>query len=223
MSIHSQSPTRQRALSATNTTQLCSGSYDSTRFEQNQLGHHDSDEISRPGVIEEISEPASPDNMLPVQKSNPTSALTKLIRNSSSVKEDQDDALTEEEDALDTCGIQPVIVGNGIISQPSEQTLLLPKKIARDYDRSDNLNSMHDLESQKSQAISAIFKVPIKIAHLKDRGNFLIQRMLNLSSWNRQSIWKYGFRQPISYIPPVMLGLLLNILDALSYGKNKGS
>lgn len=37
-------------------------------------------------------------------------------------------------------------------------------------------------------------------------------------SWNRREIWHNGVVHPISLIPSVFLGLLLNILDALSYG-----
>lgn len=37
-------------------------------------------------------------------------------------------------------------------------------------------------------------------------------------SWDKQAIWHNGVVHPISLIPSVFLGLLLNILDALSYG-----
>jgi SulP family sulfate permease len=40
----------------------------------------------------------------------------------------------------------------------------------------------------------------------------------NPKTWNRQSIWKQCVVHPASFLPAVLLGLLLNILDALSYG-----
>ena len=40
----------------------------------------------------------------------------------------------------------------------------------------------------------------------------------NPKSWNRRAIWREGVVYPVSLIPAVLLGLLLNILDALSYG-----
>ncbi|KAL1954356.1 hypothetical protein VTO42DRAFT_1383 [Malbranchea cinnamomea] len=43
-------------------------------------------------------------------------------------------------------------------------------------------------------------------------------RNLNPKSWDRRTIWQKGIVHPISYLPAVLLGLLLNILDALSYG-----
>jgi len=46
----------------------------------------------------------------------------------------------------------------------------------------------------------------------------VVRVVTNPKSWNTHDVWNYGIRQPGSYIPPVLLGLLLNILDALSYG-----
>ncbi|RHZ68522.1 sulfate transporter family protein [Aspergillus thermomutatus] len=37
-------------------------------------------------------------------------------------------------------------------------------------------------------------------------------------SWDRRAVWQQGVVYPISLLPSVFLGLLLNILDALSYG-----
>lgn len=37
-------------------------------------------------------------------------------------------------------------------------------------------------------------------------------------SWDRRAVWRNGVVYPLSLLPSVFLGLLLNILDALSYG-----
>ncbi|KAL4936261.1 hypothetical protein BDV06DRAFT_96015 [Aspergillus oleicola] len=37
-------------------------------------------------------------------------------------------------------------------------------------------------------------------------------------SWDRRTVWRQGVVRPLSLLPSVFLGLLLNILDALSYG-----
>lgn len=37
-------------------------------------------------------------------------------------------------------------------------------------------------------------------------------------SWDRRAVWRNGVVYPVSLLPSVFLGLLLNILDALSYG-----
>ena len=42
---------------------------------------------------------------------------------------------------------------------------------------------------------------------------------VNPKRWNGKAIWKSAFITPVSCLPAVCVGLLLNILDALSYGK----
>jgi SulP family sulfate permease len=45
------------------------------------------------------------------------------------------------------------------------------------------------------------------------------QTVTNPKRWDRKAIWRNAILAPISCLPAVILGLLLNILDALSYGK----
>jgi sulfate permease, SulP family len=42
--------------------------------------------------------------------------------------------------------------------------------------------------------------------------------LCNPKSWDRHTIWRQGVVYPIGLLPAVLVGLLLNILDALSYG-----
>ena len=42
----------------------------------------------------------------------------------------------------------------------------------------------------------------------------------NPKRWNRKAIWQSVVVTPVSCLPAVCVGLLLNILDALSYGKS---
>jgi SulP family sulfate permease len=42
--------------------------------------------------------------------------------------------------------------------------------------------------------------------------------LLNPKCWNRRAVWHEGVVYPVSLLPSVFLGLLLNVLDALSYG-----
>jgi SulP family sulfate permease len=42
--------------------------------------------------------------------------------------------------------------------------------------------------------------------------------VFNPKRWNRKAIWQNAVVEPVGYLPAVILGLLLNILDALSYG-----
>lgn len=42
----------------------------------------------------------------------------------------------------------------------------------------------------------------------------------NLRHWNRHALWKSVVVAPVACLPAVVVGLLLNILDALSYGEH---
>ncbi len=124
---------------------------------------------------------------------------------------------TDEEQLSDE-GIQVVTVRKGIISQPDEQTGLLLRKAISGHGKSPVYDTISDLESQEFSSKKVRSHIRAAAAHARQRGNLLIRRLSNPKSWDWESIWINGFRQPIGYIPAVILGLLLNLLDALSYG-----
>jgi SulP family sulfate permease len=131
-----------------------------------------------------------------------------MIKNSPPTEDDSED--NEEDDLFATHGVHPVTVGEGIISQPSERTSLLRKRTA--------YGSVKDLESLKASAVVPSSRLSIALRQCRDNTAGVVRMVTNPKSWNTQDIWNYGLRQPASFIPPVILGLLLNILDALSYG-----
>ena len=153
------------------------------------------------------------------------SALSELIRNSppseeegveESVKRSVD---TDEEDEINSDGVLAVVVDKGIISQPTERTGLLLRRVMSGQGRSSIYDSIPDLESQKLSALGVTSQIREVIVRTRVHSGIIIRRISNPKSWNRQAIWRYGFCQPIGYVPAVILGLLLNVLDALSYGK----
>lgn len=90
----------------------------------------------------------------------------------------------------------------------TEQTALL-SKVGRGYgtggeDVESQYVSPKRLRSTPSKAIAEITKYSRLLCSPK--------------SWDRRAIWNNGVVHPASLIPSVFLGLLLNILDALSYG-----
>ena len=46
----------------------------------------------------------------------------------------------------------------------------------------------------------------------------VVSVVANPARWDRKAIWQNGVVDPVSCLPAVAVGLLLNILDALSYG-----
>lgn len=167
-----------------------------------------SNESSRPEAIDEESEWSSPEISHSSQKSLRHSALTEMIRNSPPTENDSED--NDEDELFGTRGVHPVTVGEGIISQPSERTSLLRKRTA--------YGSVKDLESLKASAVVPSSRLSIALRQCRDHTTGILRTATNPKSWNKQDVWNYGLRQPASFIPSVILGLLLNILDALSYG-----
>lgn len=127
---------------------------------------------------------------------------------------------TDEEQLSDE-GFQVVIVNKGIISQPSERTGLLLRNAISGRGESSDYNTISNLERQPLSSTGVPSRVLSVAKHARRYTSFVFKRLTNPKTWDRRAFWNYGIRQPVSYIPPVILGLLLNILDALSYGKSR--
>lgn len=183
----------------------------SNQLDQDALSRHESNTSSHPEAIQEVSEPTSPQSSHSSQQSQCQSALTKLIRNSPSTEVDSHDTVEDESPA--TAGVHPVTVREGIISQPSERTTLLDKRTA--------YGSIKDLEGQWVARSEPPNRIRAALQRSKEQTTRIARIVSNPKSWNRQDILNYGVRQPASFLPPVVLGLLLNILDALSYGETQ--
>lgn len=182
--------------------------------EQDTISRQRSNDTSRPDVIVEVVEPLSPDTMDSTDPSPPTSILSEQIRKSPSTEHGSD----HEEDGISFDGknMQPAIVGRGIISQPNERTALLLRRTAYG---ANNYGCPKDLESQKMTMVNTTTKVQECLSLARESGARIWRSVATPKSWDKRDLWVHGIREPASYIPCVILGLLLNILDALSYGE----
>ncbi|KAL8730597.1 MAG: hypothetical protein Q9181_004596 [Wetmoreana brouardii] len=188
----------------------------------NQQGPRDqreSEESSRHDVIPEASEPASPSSMQSSRKSPGMSALSQMFKNTSP-NEETSSHTDDEDHAIDSSEIEPVTVRNGIISQPTEQTRLLLKTQFYGSNNTDTNGVDHDLESQNKggdgtpqRGCGGFFNSIINHSNPATVGFFYPK------SWDSRNILEKGLLRPASFVPSVILGLLLNILDALSYGQ----
>ena len=179
--------------------------------ESDNLPHRDSIESPRPHAIKEVSEPSSSHSSRSSRHSPCQSALTELIKNSPPTEDSGHD--TEDEELVGTLGVHPVTVREGIISQPGERTALLAKQTA--------YGAIKDIESQRTSEETQASELILAVQQSKARFFGILRVITTRKSWNKYDIWEYGVRQPASLIPPVILGLLLNVLDALSYGPIK--
>lgn len=205
---------RQPIPSASSVQSNLDPSYGRLR-DKNVLSPKRSSDLSHPEVIEEGSEPASPDSP-PFVRHSPSSALTDMLRKPPGAEEEISDL--DEEVFVDSKGVLPVVVGEGIISQPNERTSLLLKTAAYALDGAPKYGSMQDVESQKLPHDKVVIKIRRSLTHKKERVARIGTAVLSPKSWDKRAVWVQGVRKPAGYIPSVILGLLLNILDALSYG-----
>ena len=181
----------------------------SSQMDQDDLSRHESITSSRPQAIQEVSEPTSPQSSHSSKKSQCQSALTELIRKSPRTEEESHGM--DEDHPPTPAGVHPVTVREGIISQPSERTMLLGRKTA--------YGSIKDLEGQQVARSEPTNRIKAVLHRSKEQTARIIRVASNPKSWDRRKMLEYGVRQPASFVPPVILGLLLNVLDALSYGK----
>ncbi|KAI4287656.1 MAG: hypothetical protein L6R35_003082 [Caloplaca aegaea] len=177
--------------------------------------------LPRPDAILEVSEPASPGSMHSSRKSPGVSALSEMFKAKSQT--DMDSSSVEDGDGDDhkvnDSGVKPVTVHEGIISQPTERTALLSKKQAYRPNEVHTNGSAHDLEGQKQKSGTRVHeRWGGSFASIGRRLRFATTMVFRPKTWSSKAVWKQALLEPASLIPPVILGLLLNILDALSYG-----
>ena len=132
-----------------------------------------------------------------------------------------EDSQIETEDGIESTnlGVQPVTVREGIISQPNERTsLLLMKKVAYGSDSTPKNGSVDDLEGQGTFYQQWGKKVEGIYTQSKRQAISVVRTVEHPKAWDSKGIFNYVVQTPAGYLSPIILGLLLNVLDALSYG-----
>lgn len=99
--------------------------------------------------------------------------------------------------------------------EPTEETSLLPNDQG---ESSKKIRYSDDLESQRVGRRPLIQRFHAAGSKALCRSRAGAYTVTHPKTWNPQVIWRTGFVQPARVLPAVFLGLLLNILDALSYG-----
>ena len=180
----------------------------------------------RHDIIHEVSEPVSPENG-PSDKSPGTSVLTNMLRRSPpstlppNGDEGGDDKNSEEGsgDEVDPSQGRLIITSNGVRMDASERTPLLRKDTSFETHHPDWISGQRDIERQDIRRRVSWPKLRNIVSWPREKRVDILRTMLNPKSWNRKVIWQNAVVTPVGYIPATVLGLLLNILDALSYGR----
>ncbi|KAI5839991.1 sulfate transporter family-domain-containing protein [Morchella snyderi] len=164
-------------------------------------------------VINEVSEPTTPDELVDTKGK---SYLTHLLRSSppkTDPKAEDKPASSEGQSMVDDI----------VSSCPplTEQSSLLPKahpdgiqrRVYGTISRNDDGNQTRDpYRPVPSIGIKKVVTWP------SAKGLQAIKSVFHYKTWNREEMWEKGVVKTTKCLPAVFLGLLLNILDGLSYG-----
>ena len=185
------------------------------------LPRHGSDHALRGEAIQELSEPVSPASLPSHPPSTGTSVLTEMLKHSppSDPTDEHNDAAREEgkNSQRSSIGVSAVSAQESVTTAVDERTALLPKK-------DDGASQRHrkpraqDLESQRTSLGPLSLGRRHVVSWWKRSGGAFTHPIVHPRRWSPRSIWDEGLVKPVRCMPAVILGLLLNILDALSYG-----
>ena len=192
------------------------------------------------GVIEELSEPSSPETVIqdPIGE-GPSMLTTMLMRSPPSERchPTSEAEQVHEERVADSATFEsklPATIRNtqqdspqderdGMAEEPTETAPLLSVLSHQSWQsyglRSTASRGVADLESQKTQASrSWASRAASSTYQTKLRAASFARRIRDPKSWDRRALWQHIVVAPVACLPAVIVGLLLNILDALSYG-----
>jgi SulP family sulfate permease len=173
--------------------------------------------VRRHDPIEERSEPVTPDesrehvpmgsDIAEMLSNAPPSGANELLPSPFSSAHDA----TRQSDS-----VRDVTIGNDYGEEANERTALLPRERLRS-DRKRSNAAEPDIENQsggKTGAWNAIGHQYPSLRKLGDRA----RNAANPKTWDGKAIFNEVVYRPATMVPAVFLGLLLNLLDALSYG-----
>ena len=110
------------------------------------------------------------------------------------------------------------IMGQPISPDIHEETSLMNRKSQSRQRCATSYGAIHDIESLGSSGKGTMHATRDSINNLGERAAKLSRVIFDVKRWDRKAIWRTAVVEPIGFIPAIALGLLLNILDALSYG-----
>ncbi|ORY66376.1 sulfate transporter family-domain-containing protein [Pseudomassariella vexata] len=176
--------------------------------------------VTNAETIEEVSEPGTPDDIGEHNSAPGPSILASMIKSCPRPKNTNGPTETEAggQAVMASPGYPPV---NDKVNGSSETTPLLRSKSSvsclPDSPELSDVDDLDDIESQKPrlQPWYHGYGSVRERTRVKVRG---IATTMNPKTWDKKTAWQRMVMDPVSCMPAVVLGLLLNILDALSYG-----
>jgi SulP family sulfate permease len=206
-------------------------SYFSQALEEDTVPSRSAEGLHR-HPIPEVSEPVSPESgasSAASSKSPGTSVLTNMLKRSppSTLLPDRSEDAEPNEDTHSQHSYTEegssensrlIITSTGLKIDATERTPLLAKYPGSTQHHPNYIGGEQDVEGQEVRRRASWPKLRHVVMWPKERGLDIAKIVMNPKAWDRKVIWQRTVAEPIGYLPAVILGLLLNILDALSYG-----
>ena len=177
-----------------------------------------SSDSNRPEAILEVSEPTSPElEPFATDRRLSKSVLSDIIKSSSSEISSSAKSSGSKGpiSSSSRTGESSLCVTGASGWKSGEAEPLISRDVTSELGARQRYGSTGDAESQVYRRKDSWQCIWSKVS----RKLFLArQRLLHARFWTRQTLWENLILAPTYAIPAVLLGLLLNILDALSYG-----
>ena len=138
------------------------------------------------------------------------SQLTAMIHSSGDQEEDYPHHVNSSDKKIHD---RPATSSRSETTEANERTVLLGDR------KADSIQHGHvsDLERQYTSDKSR-FSVLSKLKNSVERARSYCYVLSHPKTWSARAVYRDAVMHPASLLPAVFLGLLLNILDALSYG-----
>ena len=192
------------------------------RYPSNRRQSYVSDTASEPVLVPPLGG-GQDNNNNNINPGPGSSALTAMIRNPTSAANNNNNSNNRHESfdsrrpqsAGTTTAARPnMVVNEAVPEEVTETTSLVPKNPGGS---DQGYGIVDDIENQAGEIAVA----PSRSHHAGNFAHatkFFFGTVCNPKAWDGRSIWQQGVVYPTSLLPSVFLGLLLNVLDALSYG-----
>lgn len=194
--------------------------------------------VTSSDTIQEVSEPASPEEGEEEIPEDGPSILTSLLKRSppQSHREPSPDARPHSQQShseveepkpkrspsRETPEPEPEVQRSheAVVEEPTERTPLIPRLSSDSFSTDESTNGV-DVEGQKQMPKKHWFRgLKDLTVNVEDHIVHGVQIATSPKIWDRKVLWQNAVVAPVSCLPAVIVGLLLNVLDALSYGKS---
>ncbi|OAA49267.1 sulfate transporter family protein [Metarhizium rileyi] len=172
-------------------------------------------------TILEVSEPASPeggDADSVVEETGP-SVLSNLLKRSPPQSVAPETPMSAESRLLETKPQRQASKDDHVHPQRAEQPTAATEQTPLLGNVPGESDDVSDLERQRDTQLKKWYSGFVEKSYkLEGHVTHVVKVAVSPHRWDRKALWQNMIVEPISCLPAVAVGLLLNILDALSYG-----